>query len=628
MDRQSNTRQSDFDETGLDQQWTSGLRYHPLRTDRHEIRLIHVQALQSPDDRVRCSLRHAFLEDSPQYTALSYVWGDRNVTVPILLDQHELQVTANLDSALRHLALDCNRDSSTELVLWVDAVCIDQANNSERSHQVSQMDKVYKEASQTIIWLGSPSADSDLAFDSLREMSRTADQKFYRLIKSWSHFQFNERPPAGSRGYVVQRALNVILEELCDRSYRKLNALASLFDRAWFRRVWVIQERVLSIDPVIFCGENFITWRQFASGFWVLTGLRDYLNMVTDTGSEGRPSLAAFLTSKLTNVTPVAYAAANQPLINLITVLYGNSNEVRLQASDERDYVYSLLGLVDADYSPKIRADYSSDWVTVRTEVARACLIYYGLAVLSLCSISSSPETPGGTPAPSWAPDLARKTLLPPLSVTSRFIAREGGRSQAYSVCKWTGQDVYDESFDSQNRLHLSAMYFDSISKPGEILEDSSHIKTWLEGLRDLLGDGGEAYETEEAVSEALWRTPIADRALMHNYETARASERTRQSYLAFLSGTLSPGVQYADIVRDKLQGRRPFRTARGFVGIGPEHLLEKDCVWILPGAHAPIILRNVGERRWTIVGEAYVHGIMDGEALEQMPAFQNVELV
>ncbi|KAL1613375.1 hypothetical protein SLS54_010677 [Diplodia seriata] len=113
------------------------------------------------------------------------------------------------------------------------------------------MDKVYRKASQTIIWLGPSSAESDLAFDMLRKMSRTASQKLFGCIKSWSHFPFEESPLPGSREHVVQRELDTILEELCDGNFRKLNALASLFDRAWFQRVWVIQERVLSVDPVL-----------------------------------------------------------------------------------------------------------------------------------------------------------------------------------------------------------------------------------------------------------------------------------------------------------------------------------------------------------------------------------------
>ncbi|OJD33101.1 ankyrin and het domain-containing protein [Diplodia corticola] len=583
------TLQSDTN-IGSDQQWENDFRYRPLRTDKHEIRLIHVQAQPRIDDFVRCTLRHAVIDELPEYTALSYVWGDRNTTARIILDEHEFQVTANLESALRHLAMDCNTNGEAEIAMWVDAVCIDQSNVSERTHQVSQIDKVYKEASQTIVWLGPSSDDSSLALDSLRKMSRTVQQKLFGQIKSWSHFRFNKSPLPGSRGFVVQRALDAILKDLCDRNFRVFNALASLFDRAWFRRVWVIQERVLSIDPVLVCGDDFITWHQFYMGFWVLCGARDYLNMVNDAALAECPSLASLLTSKLMNVTPVAYAAADQPLINLLTVLYGNSNEVRLQASDERDYIFSLLGLVDAHYSPEIRADYSRDWNTVRTEHF-------------ICTGNVT-------------------------SALGAFLGTGLRKENASAAAKWTDQALYDESFDSQNHLHLSAVYVDSISKPGQILLEPCDILNWLRGLRHLLGHGGEAYNTEEAVSEALWRTPIADRALMHNYETARASEHTRQSYLALLSGTVSPGVQYADIVRDKLHGRRPFRTARGFLGIGPEHLSEQDSIWILPGAHVPLVLRDVGQAQWLVVGEAYVHGIMDGEALEKTPEFQNIELV
>lgn len=603
---------------------THGFRYRPLRSDRREIRLIYVQALLS-DDRICCVLRHAFLDDLPEYAALSYVWGDKNTTKAILLGDHEFHVTENLESALRHFIMNRKTHDNESVALWVDAICIDQSNVSERTHQVSQMDMIYKEASWTIIWLGPSTEDSDLALDSLKTMSKTAESKFWGLIKSWSLFQFQADPLPGSREYFVQTELDSILEDLCDANSRKLNALGSLFARPWFRRVWVIQERALSSVPVVCCGEHLLTWSQFYAGFWVLCGLRDYLHMVR-TGPQRSP-LPYFLTSKLMNVTPVAYTAPNQPLLSLLTVLYGNSNKPRLEASDERDYVFSVLGLVDASRSPYVRADYSKDWATVRIEVAKACLIHYGLDLLSFCGINSTPETPDRLSAPSWAPDWANETLLQPLSVSPRFVTRGGGKGSAYNACSSLSQFVYEESFDLHNHLQLSAVHFDKISKPGDPLLDDSFITPWLEDLQELLDDGGEAYHTEEAVYEALWRTPIADRAFVHNYETSRASRRTKHSYLALFSGTVSSGVQYVDIVQDKLHGRRPFRTSKGFLGIGPESLLEDDSVWIFPGAHVPFVLRNAGQGCWVVVGEAYVHGIMDGDALDQASELQNISL-
>lgn len=63
--------------------------------------------------------------------------------------------------------------------------------------------------------------------------------------------------------------------------------------------------------------------------------------------------------------------------------------------------------------------------------------------------------------------------------------------------------------------------------------------------------------------------------------------------------------------------GRRLFRTQGGYLGIGPQSLRENDQVWVLAGAAVPIVLRPLGKQKWQLVGEAYVHGIMNGEVVK-----------
>jgi hypothetical protein len=51
-------------------------------------------------------------------------------------------------------------------------------------------------------------------------------------------------------------------------------------------------------------------------------------------------------------------------------------------------------------------------------------------------------------------------------------------------------------------------------------------------------------------------------------------------------------------------------------LGISAQSLDTEDVVWVLAGASVPVVLRRrpkVGD--WEVVGEAYVHGIMNGEA-------------
>ena len=77
------------------------------------------------------------IDKPPWYLALSYAWGDPAITAPIFLDDREIQVTTNLESALRHMSVDCN------LSLWIDAICINQAFSEERGLQIQLMQEIY-----------------------------------------------------------------------------------------------------------------------------------------------------------------------------------------------------------------------------------------------------------------------------------------------------------------------------------------------------------------------------------------------------------------------------------------------------------------------------------------------------
>ena len=73
--------------------------------------------------------------------------------------------------------------------------------------------------------------------------------------------------------------------------------------------------------------------------------------------------------------------------------------------------------------------------------------------------------------------------------------------------------------------------------------------------------------------------------------------------------------------------GRRMFGTTKGCLGIGPQRLREGDVVAILKGLEVPLVLRERQDKRYEVVGEAYVHGIMDGEAFDEGKC-ERIELV
>lgn len=57
----------------------------------------------SQEGQICCELKHTYLDDPPQYHALSYCWGDPTVIAPILVNGSTMEVTTNLEAALREL---------------------------------------------------------------------------------------------------------------------------------------------------------------------------------------------------------------------------------------------------------------------------------------------------------------------------------------------------------------------------------------------------------------------------------------------------------------------------------------------------------------------------------------------
>ncbi|KAK7558755.1 heterokaryon incompatibility protein-domain-containing protein [Phyllosticta citricarpa] len=129
---------------------SSPFPYRPLQAQTQEIRIIQVLSLAEE------SHENPQVDSGIQRTL---------ATKSIILDDRQIGVTANLEIALQQLARNLYDKREKLLDLWVDAICIDQANASEKTQQVSLMDQIYNNATQTIFWLGTASDDSNDAIE-------------------------------------------------------------------------------------------------------------------------------------------------------------------------------------------------------------------------------------------------------------------------------------------------------------------------------------------------------------------------------------------------------------------------------------------------------------------------------
>lgn len=124
------------------------LAYQKLPSGRRAIRTLRLLPGRWIDN-ITCELQEACLDDQPSFDALPYGWGNANDTTTITVNGYSFEATKNRVAALRRLP------SSIETkVLWVDAICINQDDNQEKTQQVQLMADIYRYAHSVNVFLG------------------------------------------------------------------------------------------------------------------------------------------------------------------------------------------------------------------------------------------------------------------------------------------------------------------------------------------------------------------------------------------------------------------------------------------------------------------------------------------
>lgn len=233
--------------TNLAQDPRQPYRYTPLNHER-TIRLLKVTNISSPNQQCwNYSLINTELDDAPPFETLSYVWGSNALDHALMLrDGSVLRITENLDCAMSDILPHCSTG-----FLWIDQVCIDQKNDTERGHQVKIMGDIYATGFQVLVWLGPtdlpPCTELDVIFSA-------ADQVLQ-----------NSRPTE-----IILKHLQLLLlgdvalknGELTMFRDDRLLALWQLYKylgSPWFSRGWVFQEIVLSKQSKFVVGSSAVS---------------------------------------------------------------------------------------------------------------------------------------------------------------------------------------------------------------------------------------------------------------------------------------------------------------------------------------------------------------------------------
>jgi hypothetical protein len=190
-------------------------QYAPFQQNHRCIRLLRLLPSKDNTEILRCDLfEYALFQGDSRghlYEALLYVWGgdEKPQVLYISNDSKDLRglaITKNL-----YMALSSLRNHKLPLVIWVDAVCINQTDAAEKENQIRLMPAIYAKASRVVAWLGEAADDSDLVLELIRTTAAMSAEA--------------SRYEPGPKKYLTSETLE--------------HALQLLLQRPWFSRVWV-----------------------------------------------------------------------------------------------------------------------------------------------------------------------------------------------------------------------------------------------------------------------------------------------------------------------------------------------------------------------------------------------------
>ncbi|KAI0191331.1 heterokaryon incompatibility protein-domain-containing protein [Astrocystis sublimbata] len=612
--------------------------------------------------------------DAEPYEALSYVWGSKDNPVEVKIvgdpgttecnnEPHEqtMSITQNLATALQYL-----RYEDDARVLWIDAVCIDQSNVTEKGHQVALMGEVYKHAKQVIVWLGPPADHSGRALEVLREIGS-------QVTVDWTKTAMSPTPDASDK--------TLGLREKGFPSYftaDDASAVEALWARAWFERVWVRQEVALgrsatfqagrdSLDRVLMQNAAYCIYHKDTESP-VFTGNSQGATVIE--GSNSRPANEVSPLSRLTGGARVSLVQLMCEPPYRFFPLWLHYYLEGMHCGDPRDRVYGMLSLLSG--LDNEQSDFVPDYLAPVTNCYRDLALRHiaaerSLDILASCSLSYKtvataqyqPErtTPlPGLPSwvPDWSADMDRHTAPVPIMGGRPFLAfteyRGDGVLRVLGVSCGTVSaahvlDVYSSTIALFQSLWTACQHLGiPLAQPtGQKNNNPPTGETWAAYLAGVLGMDRyyESFEPPGSVTISA-------------HSTARTIDRILSMQNAnFTLQSISPeGSDDPDLdmtvmerkIRGIAAGRKLFRTSEGHVGLGPASMQPNDNVCLLLGSQFLIILRPRSSgipgpgaqskessaveitdesltsfrtrQQFVVVGECYVSGLMAGETL------------
>ena len=328
-----------------------------------------------------------FCATSPQdhkYDALSYTWGSEDDPKhTITLNNQPFDIGTNLFNALISL-----RSAKCPKLLWVDALCINQNDDAERSAQVALMGAIYHKAQNVAIFLGLPTPNSYPLFDFLERDRRVDD--------------------------ITQENAEEIMEECGMDKNAVVVSFVEFCDRPWWLRVWVMQEYyVASREALWYIGSRRFGGEHLCRDVRGLAMAAVRLGMPFGKDSTDHDPLSAVLGAHtMSLVADKMYRVCDGVLLRRETKAYNTprllfSKHMR-KATNPADYVYGVRELLEPHFRRVFVPDYSMGVSGLFERLATWLLLMDGWGDMLWYYPFRL-----GTAGPSWAPDFSKRPDQP-----------------------------------------------------------------------------------------------------------------------------------------------------------------------------------------------------------------------
>lgn len=607
-------------------------RYSNL-TAPDEIRILFLSS-GSGSEPLKCQLKHASLSDDPRYDAISYAWGNPNKPKEIICEDRSIPITESLFTALWHL-----RQKNEEIAVWADAVCIHQGSDTEKNHQLALMGQIYSRAERTLVWLGEDKAGraayafqqtSYLYHRVLRRGERTDEELRQDVLVAYKQ-----------GGWQVFEAWYLEF----------IDTIAPIFEGQYFYRLWVVQEFALGRDIQLVSGTAKMPMDEFVSV------LRDFADLEQGCLFQERYNYHALCnlfemdgirSGYQRNQICAVTITTNEPRPHRCPRMFELIRQTEGQFfTDPRDRLYAILSLTT---TPGFSADYT---LTVEETFMRfaswALNFFPNLALLSVArgvsntkfrlpSWTLSPDMAGldsVKPVESWiAPP--RNSKIPPNGLPMSLLD-----NPYFSACG-TGLGEMDEddacwSVGAENVLRLKGYVVDSVRIKGTRWLNSA---TWAERHQFLVEAVKIAKCTTLAFADPRYQRFCA--AMILHLSSLDSMVCMPKEFDKYIRGIIEPsrheGYREGLLVEDKwliasqlsrARHRSFCRTTLDHFAWVPHSAESGDQIFIIRGSCIPYVLRPQPDGQFMLVGECWIQGYMEGEALE-LPGFhwQDIFLV